>query len=55
MQTRCGPVGGVGAPSVTWVLDETLLVGDNNRDRVVRHEGARSEWLREEDVVVTVM
>jgi hypothetical protein len=25
--------GGVGAPSVTWVLDE-LVVGDNNLDRV---------------------
>jgi hypothetical protein len=35
------------------VLDETLVVGDNNRDRVVRHEGARSEWLRGEDVLVT--
>jgi hypothetical protein len=30
-----GPVGGgVGAPSVTWVLDESMVVGDNNRDRV---------------------
>ncbi len=35
MQTRYGPVGGgVGAPSVTWVLDDTVVVGDNNRDRV---------------------
>jgi hypothetical protein len=36
------------------VLDEPAVVGDNNRDRVVRHEGARSEWLREEVVLVTV-
>jgi hypothetical protein len=36
------------------VLDEGEVVGDNNRDRVVRHEGARSEWLREEDVLMTV-
>jgi hypothetical protein len=35
VQTRGGPVGGgVGAPSVTWVLDETRVVGDNHRDRV---------------------
>jgi hypothetical protein len=36
------------------VLDEGCVVGDNNPDRVVRHEGARSEWLREEVVLVTV-
>jgi hypothetical protein len=24
--------GGVGAPCVTWVLDERDVVGDNNRD-----------------------
>jgi hypothetical protein len=34
VQTRYGPVGGVGAPSVTWVLDESVVVGDNNRDRM---------------------
>ena len=28
-----GPAdGGVGAPCVTWVLDERHVVGDNNRD-----------------------
>ncbi|MDQ2729940.1 MAG: hypothetical protein M3Y91_19275, partial [Actinomycetota bacterium] len=27
-------VGGVGAPSVTWVLDERGVVGDNILDRV---------------------
>ena len=55
MHTGYGPVdGGVGAPCVSWVLDEAGVVGDNNRDRVVRHEGARSEWLREEDVLMTV-
>jgi hypothetical protein len=26
--------GVVGAPCVTWVLDEREVVGDNNRDRV---------------------
>jgi hypothetical protein len=34
VQTGCGPVGDVGAPCVTWVLDEAGVVGDNNRDRV---------------------
>jgi hypothetical protein len=35
MQARGGPVrGSVGAPSVTYVLEQTLVVGDNNRDRV---------------------
>jgi hypothetical protein len=37
-EARCrlvmGPVGDVGAPCVTWVLDEARVVGDNNRDRV---------------------
>jgi hypothetical protein len=33
VQTGYGPVGGgVGAPCVTWVLDERGVVGDNNRD-----------------------
>ena len=35
MHSSYGPVGGgVGAPCVTWVLDERHVVGDNNRDRV---------------------
>jgi len=34
VQTGYGPVGDVGAPCVTWVLDEARVVGDNNRDRV---------------------
>jgi len=34
VQTGYGPAGDVGAPSVTWVLDESVVVGDNNRDRV---------------------
>jgi hypothetical protein len=33
VQTWYGPVdGGVGAPCVSWVLDERRVVGDNNRD-----------------------
>lgn len=31
---RVGVGGGVGAPSVIWVLDELGVVGDNSRDRV---------------------
>ncbi len=44
MQTWYGPVGGgVGAPCVTWVLDEHDVVGDNNRDLgVPRERRARS-------------
>jgi hypothetical protein len=34
VQACYGPVGGVGARSVTQVLDEAAVVGDNNRDRV---------------------
>ena len=35
MHAGYGPVdGGVGAPCVSWVLDERGVVGDNNRDRV---------------------
>jgi len=34
VQNRYGPVGDVGASSVTWVLDESNVVGDNNLDRV---------------------
>ena len=42
MQTSYGPVGGgVGAPCVTWVLDERGVVGDNNRDRVSPASGER--------------
>ena len=42
MQTFYGPVGGgVGAPCVTWVLDERGVVGDNNRDRVSPASGER--------------
>ena len=48
MQTRYGPVGDVGAPCVTWVLDEARVVGDNNRDRVspVQWERGRVGVLR---------
>jgi len=46
---------GEGAPSVTWVLDERGVVGDNNLDRVspvdwergrvsVRRPSSRSGW-----------
>jgi hypothetical protein len=35
-------IDGLGAPSVTSVLDDAI-VGDNNLDWVLRHEGARSE------------
>ena len=42
MQASSGPVGGgVGAPCVTWVLDEQRVVGDNNRDRVSPASGER--------------
>jgi len=34
VQTGYGPAGDVGAPCVTWLLDEAGVVGDNNRDRV---------------------
>jgi hypothetical protein len=39
--------GGVGAPSVTSVLDESGLVGDNNRVWVSPLEGARSHHCSE--------
>ncbi len=44
VQAFYGPVGGgVGAPCVTWVLDEQRVVGDNDRDRVSPASGeARS-------------
>jgi hypothetical protein len=33
VQTGYGPVGGgVGAPCVSWVLDDRRVVGDNNLD-----------------------
>lgn len=42
MQTFYGPGGGgVGAPCVTWVLNEQGVVGDNNRDRVSPVSGER--------------
>jgi hypothetical protein len=34
VETGYGPVGDVGAPCGTWVLDEAGVVGDDNRDRV---------------------
>ena len=48
MQTRYGPVGDVGAPCVTWVLDDGDVVGHNNRDRVspVQWERGRVGVLR---------
>jgi hypothetical protein len=41
VQAGYGLVGDVGAPCVTWVLDETRVVGDNNRDWV-----SPVEWER---------
>ncbi len=42
MQTLYGPVSGdVGAPCVTWVLDEHDIAGDNNRDWVSPASGER--------------
>jgi hypothetical protein len=72
VQTWYGPAdGGVGAPCVTWVLDERHVVGDNNRDlgvprgawearsrrcyKAVQPEGWRARAWRELTAVEPVM